>query len=420
MKYGKYKLKAGKAIAEIGSFETDGKIAEHHVLIHVVETTLRFEEQKEILFEAFKELMSEHLAKGTRPIFKRYFMSDVTNQAGSVMAAEEALPGIWRCTASCIGQPPLDGCKISLWVYCVSGVEAINDTYPLTAGRQPLQPERTGMPGCQDSGETVGMLSPNVMETSFRHNGYTHLWSGGLEYGYGDSANQTMYLLNAYEEHLCDTGATLEENCVRTWFFVQNVDVNYAGVVTARKANFIEHGLTEKTHYIASTGIEGKSADARTLVHLDTYSVKGLVQGQQQYLYAPTHLNPTYEYGVTFERGVRIKYGDRSHIYISGTASIDNKGKVLYEGDIEAQTRRMWENVETLLAEGGATFSNVAQMLIYLRDVADCKIVREMFDRKFPLIPKEYLLAPVCRPAWLIEMECVALTEETNPEYRDL
>ena len=102
---------------------------------------------------------------------------------------------------------------------------------------------------------------------------------------------------------------TLASHCVRTWFFVQNVDVNYAGVVKARKEVFITQNLTEKTHYIASTGIEGRHADPSVLVQMDSYAVDGLEPGQIQFLYAPTHLNPTYEYGVTFERGTAVTYG---------------------------------------------------------------------------------------------------------------
>ena len=55
-----------------------------------------------------------------------------------------------------------------------------------------------------------------------------------------------------------EQGCKLADNCIRTWFFVQNVDVNYAGVVKARNEVFVTQNLTEKTHYIASTGIGGR------------------------------------------------------------------------------------------------------------------------------------------------------------------
>ena len=129
-------------------------------------------------------------------------------------------------------------------------------------------------------------------------------------------------------------------------------------------------------------------------MQLGSYALTGIQPEQQQYLYALSHLNRTIEYGVTFERGTRVKYGDRSHLYISGTASIDNKGQVLHVGDVRQQTLRMWENVEQLLAEGGATYQDVAQIIVYLRDVADYPLVSQMFAERFPNTPYAITLAP--------------------------
>ena len=152
---------------------------------------------------------------------------------------------------------------------------------------------------------------------------------------------------------------------------------------------------------------------------MGTYAIKGLQPGQQKYLYALSHLNKTIEYGVTFERATLVEYGDRGHIYISGTASIDNKGKVVHIGDIRRQTERMWENVEALLNEGGMDFKDMMQIIVYLRDTADYAIVSRMFKERFPDIPTVITLAPVCRPQWLIEMECIAADERHTPHYRN-
>ena len=203
----------------------------------------------------------------------------------------------------------------------------------------------------------------------------------------------------------------------RPWFFVQNVDVNYAGVVKARNEVFATQNLTNQTHFIASTGIAGRHANHRVSVLMDAYAVQGICQEQIRYLYAPTHLNPTYEYGVSFERGTAVDYGDRRQVFISGTASINNKGEVVHPGDIRKQTLRMWENVEVLLAEAECTFEHVSHLLVYLRDVADYTVVKEMFDERFPNLPKVYLLAPVCRPGWLIEMECMAVKNIRNERF---
>ncbi|MEE1288891.1 MAG: Rid family hydrolase, partial [Bacteroidaceae bacterium] len=106
-------------------------------------------------------------------------------------------------------------------------------------------------------------------------------------------------------------------------------------------------------------------------------------------------------------------------VYISGTASIDNRGEVVHVGDIRKQTLRMWENVEKLLEEAGMTMEHCAQIIVYLRDTADYKLVNQMFAERFPEIPTVITLAPVCRPTWLIEMECIAIRENINPQYAD-
>ena len=167
--------------------------------------------------------------------------------------------------------------------------------------------------------------------------------------------------------------------------------------------------LTEKTHYIASTGIEGRHASPSVLVQMDAYAINGIVPEQIQYLYAPTHLNSTYEYGVTFERGTAVTYGDRKHIFISGTASIDNQGGILYPNDIVKQTERMFENIEVLLEEAGATCEDIVQSVTYLRDAADYKVVDNYIRTHHPNLPHLIVLAPVCRPGWLIETECMAI-----------
>ena len=48
-------------------------------------------------------------------------------------------------------------------------------------------------------------------------------------------------------------------------------------------------------------------------------------------------------------------------------------------------------------------------IIVYLRDIADYAVVKEMFDKRFPDIPRVVTLASVCRPGWLVEMECMAV-----------
>ena len=77
----------------------------------------------------------------------------------------------------------------------------------------------------------------------------------------------------------------------------------------------------------------------------------------------------------------------------------------------------MCENVETLLKEADCTFEDLGQMIVYLRDIADYTVVKAMYDKRFPHTPKVFVHAPVCRPGWLIEMECMGVKECKNKEY---
>ena len=44
-------------------------------------------------------------------------------------------------------------------------------------------------------------------------------------------------------------------------------------------------------------------------------------------------------------------------------------------------------------------------------ETSDYDEVYEMIMERFPEHPKVFLLAPVCRPGWLVEMECMAVKQ---------
>lgn len=382
MKYELIPFESLGVSVQLSSFCPEGGAGEWHAMLHVEPRGDLFQSQYDRLIEAERRLLSSDDIRGARVIFKRYFLSDGTNQQPLMHDEPDT------CTVSYIQQPPLDGSKLALWLYLQRGTEV------------------------EDRADGMG-------STLVRHNGYEHLWTMGMTVPEGSSYAQTRTLLEDYEQLLAGREATMEANCIRTWFFVRDVDTSYKGMVVARRENFEREGLSRSTHYIASTGIGGNPSDPRAVIQFGSYALKGFRPEQQQYLYALSHLNRTDEYGVTFERGTRMTYGDRSHLIISGTASIDHRGEVLHVGDIEQQTLRMWENVEALLSEGGGSFSDVMQIVVYLRDISDYDVVSRMFRERLPEIPTVFTLAPVCRPSWLIEMECIAVTPEGNKDFPD-
>ena len=369
------------AKAEVFSFTEAGGVKEYHVMLHVTDCTLTFQQQLDAILDAYQSVITNTLP-GAVTVFKRYFLSDSANQADDVAAADTS-----DCAKSIIQQAPLDGTKIGLWAYLMTDVE-------------------------------TRLLPSELYEA--RHGAYRHLWNGSAHNLAANSEYQTRLLFNEYVMQLLQEGCTLADNCIRTWLFVNDVDLNYGGVVRARNQVFFTQGLTQNTHFIASTGIGGRQQDPNVLTQMDNYAIAGIKPEQIRYLYAPTHLNRTSDYGVSFERGTRVDYGDRCHVIISGTASINNKGQVAYPKDIIQQTHRMWENVEALLSEAECTFDDVAHIIVYLRDGSDYAVVSKLFQERFADKPYIIVQASVCRPNWLIEMECMAVKKTVNAGFEPL
>ena len=357
------------ASADVFCFDNGTEVKEYHAMIHVVEKGMPYAKQLEAVMNAYNGLLSQ--IPNARAVFKRYFLSDAANQADDVIMAD-----VTDCAKSIIQQAPLDGTKIALWVYLMTNIQ-------------------------------TSITKSGLYEVS--HGEFRHLFNASAHNLAANSEYQMRLLFNEYIMQLAEEGCTLSENCIRTWLFVNDIDLNYGGVVRARNQVFFTQGLTVHTHFISSTGIGGRQQDPNVLTQMDNYAVAGIKQEQIHYLYAPTHLNRTSDYGVSFERGTYIDYADRRHVFISGTASINNKGEIMFPKDIEKQTQRMIENVEVLLKEADCSFDEVGEMVVYLRDIADYDLVRNVFDARFSGKPYIIVHAPVCRSGWLIEMECMAV-----------
>jgi enamine deaminase RidA (YjgF/YER057c/UK114 family) len=376
MKYKYFEWDDLSVHAGLSCFSPSGGIAEFHAVIQLNNTYCDAETQYENIEKAIVRLRQFEELSDAVLVLKRYFMSDAANQSAFLGKNEDG------AAVSIVQQPPLNGAKVSVWVYFVADSKIYVD----------------GL------GSTV-LIRPH----------FKHLYHTQMQKALKDEYLETEYIFNIYMESLYLHGCTLKDNCIRTWIYVQNVDVHYIEMVKARISCFNKEGLNRETHYIASTGIEGKHTDPKSLVLMDAYAIEGVSQEQIKYLYAPTHLNPTYEYGVTFERGVSVDYGDRRHIFISGTASINNQGEIVHLMDVKKQAERTLENIRVLLSEAGAGLDDMAQMIVYLRDTADYKVVSDYLNKQFPHLPKVIVWAPVCRLGWLIEIECIAIKElETN------
>jgi enamine deaminase RidA (YjgF/YER057c/UK114 family) len=335
-----------------------------------------------------RELAALELQRGSG-LWRRFFLADVASQVSLLGDRPFSDPHTAeaRCAVSCVGQAPPPPARIAMWAYHVDVPEGV--------WRKHLD------------GSTL----------VWQRDGLSHMWTTGMVcLRSGSPHDQTLGVFEQYEAALRARGLSLAQDVIRTWLFVRDIDAHYEGVVTARRALFQQRGLTPQTHYISSTGIEGAGAEAAALVTMDAHAVAGVQPAQIAFLSAPQHLCPTHRYGVTFERGTTVSYRDRSHVVISGTASIDKEGKIVHEGDVLRQLDRALDNVEALLARGGATLRDVCLLVVYVRDPDDRVAVRRRLRKRCGPVPFEVVAARVCRPGWLVEVECQAVVAAENPD----
>lgn len=136
-------------------------------------------------------------------------------------------------------------------------------------------------------------------------------------------------------------------------------------------------------------------------------------------MHATDFLNEPIEYGKLFSRGIRVSFADKTMLFISGTASIDEKGKTFLKGDFFGQTKRTFDNISALLKSEKATWHDVVQTRCYLknmRNYQEFNLFRNWFFRTKRIKPfpaSVCIEANLCRPDLLVEIEAIAILE--NP-----
>ncbi len=269
------------------------------------------------------------------------------------------------------------------------------------------------------SKERISLENVKSEVISFTRNSRRYYFLKGLSSTDSNSVKEQTRSIFSQIASFCRHRSISFWNIVRTWLYIRDMDLNYTDMSNTRAEVFRQWGTDENSGFPASTGIGGGTANPKTLVSLDAVILDGIKKEQIQKMEAPTHMSPTTAYGVTFERGLKVDYGDRSHMYISGTASIDSMGNVLYPGDLIGQTRRTLENIRTLLNESDGRMDDIVYLIVYFRNVDGVKQVNSYLKANLPShIPYVLLKGTVCRPEWLIEIEGMAISKEGHPHYK--
>jgi reactive intermediate/imine deaminase len=99
-------------------------------------------------------------------------------------------------------------------------------------------------------------------------------------------------------------------------------------------------------------------------------------------------------------------------VFVAGQIATDADGNIVGEGDIEAQTVQVMDNLETALTAAGATFADVVKINNYVLDASEYPKVAPIRQRYLrPPYPASTLVEVkgLLFPGLLIEIEAIAV-----------
>jgi len=70
-------------------------------------------------------------------------------------------------------------------------------------------------------------------------------------------------------------------------------------------------------------------------------------------------------------------------LFVSGQVPLDPATGQMVEGDIAAQTRRVFDNLAAVLKAGGRSFADVVRTTVFLADMNDFATVNEVYGTYF-------------------------------------
>lgn len=104
-------------------------------------------------------------------------------------------------------------------------------------------------------------------------------------------------------------------------------------------------------------------------------------------------------------------------LYASGQIPLDPATGELVGSDVQAQTERVIQNVQAVLAAAGASLAHVVKTTVFLASMSDFQAMNAVYARYFegtdrlPPARSTIAVAELPRKA-LVEIECVAVLDE--------
>jgi len=349
-------------------------------------------------YRALGEVLAAKQASFRDLVRETLFLRDVRGDLPSVLNARANtladLGGDTCPPPAFIGQPPADPCA-----RFVLAASVLLPHRPRAVSVHDIRAKSScACRGCARSAARVVRLGDR-----------TSLYTTNVYGTPGDPLEEAGNMFRAAQRLIERCGMAFGD-VVRTWIHLRDVERDYDVLNKVRREFFRRCGIERRP---ASTGVQGLPFCDAHHFSLSLQAIRSRRPLDVSEM-STSLLNEAWSYGAEFSRGVRVADTNRVTLYVSGTASIDERGRTVHEGSFGAQAERMLENIASLLARQDATFADVVSAVAYVKDPSDAPALQSLFRRRgFDGFPCPLVNARLCRPELLCEAEAVVMLPRT-------
>lgn len=107
-------------------------------------------------------------------------------------------------------------------------------------------------------------------------------------------------------------------------------------------------------------------------------------------------------------RSIVVEENNKKHIYLSGSASIDETGATVNIGDIKAQIQKVFEVIGALVGERGLVIEDAVEGTVFLKRPEYYEAYKDYIaEHNLKELPFISCIADVCRDDLLFEIDAI-------------
>ncbi len=84
-----------------------------------------------------------------------------------------------------------------------------------------------------------------------------------------------------------------------------------------------------------------------------------------------------------YSQGILIPLGNAELLFVTGQLPQDIDGKIVAPNDVKTQTKLVFSRISKILQEADMTMDNVVKVQIFVKNIADSKIISQIRDEVF-------------------------------------